>query len=326
MRTLKILLILFCPFFIKGQNLIPNYSFEDTTRRVTPLFLPANWYTATSEGVNYFTPLQNSTNPYWGAPQSILGYQQARTGSSYIGMLVYHLYTNRRNSKREYFQVQLKRALVQDSTYCLQLFMSLADSSHFASRNQFGVYFSNQSFFVNTDQYLPYTPQIIVSPLNYINDKVNWMEFNFSYKALGGEEYITLGNFNDTTHLDTIAVGGGDPSVISYLNTYYYIDDVWLSHCDSLPDSSIGIKENSLASSISVFPNPFQEFFTVEINNSIALSFRLFNLLGKDITNQIHLSNKGSAYHIQLSNIPRGIYFLQVSDGKERASFKLIKE
>jgi hypothetical protein len=41
MRILQIILLLFCPMISIGQNLVPNYSFEDTVAvKVTPLYLP----------------------------------------------------------------------------------------------------------------------------------------------------------------------------------------------------------------------------------------------------------------------------------------------
>ena len=139
-----IFLIKFC-VYAYTQNLIPNYSFEDTTTRVTPLFLPADWEAATLEGWNYYTPLQNQTYPYWGSPNNVNGYQQAKTGSAYVGINIYDLWSNSRSTLREYMQVQLKRPLVFDSTYCFQLYISLADSIHFASKNMLGVYFSQNA-------------------------------------------------------------------------------------------------------------------------------------------------------------------------------------
>lgn len=204
------------------------------------------------------------------------------------------------------------------------MFISLADSSHFASRGQLGVYFSANAVGANNTINLPYTPQVIVSPNNYINDKVNWVEYNMQYKALGGEEYITIGNFNDTTRLDTIYVGGGDSNNVDFLNTYYYIDDVWLSHCDSLPDSIIGIREQSLKRQLSVYPNPFQQDFLVRSKQNQNLHFGLYNSLGQQI--DFKLQKQGNNYLIQPKDIPKGIYWLKVSDGKEQTSFKLVKD
>jgi hypothetical protein len=105
MKYLKVILILFCPFFLNGQNLIPNASFEDTATRVTPLFLPADWIAPTNEGFNFMTPLHNSINPNWSAPFNAYGYQLARTGNSYIGIKLDDFYTSYRRLRKEYLQL-----------------------------------------------------------------------------------------------------------------------------------------------------------------------------------------------------------------------------
>ena len=90
------------------QNLIPNYSFEDTTTRVTPLFLPADWEAATLEGWNYYTPLQNQTYPYWGSPNNVNGYQQAKTGSAYQASLSFgtsHLIKKANTSSKKKIEI-----------------------------------------------------------------------------------------------------------------------------------------------------------------------------------------------------------------------------
>ncbi len=308
-----------------AQNLVPNYSFEDTARRVTPLFIPAEWINASNEGFNYFTPF-NSVNNNWTSPSNVLGYQQAKTGNAYIGILMYHLYTSYRIGTREYAQAKLSKPLIQDSTYCLQLFVSLGDSTRFASRNQLGVHFSNNAYSINTFQSLPYTPQIIVSPNNYIQDKINWIEFNFQYMAHGGEEYITLGNFNDTTYIDTLFVGGGDSTNINFLNTYYYIDDVWLSHCDSLPDTTIGLSEKEIRLGIDISPNPFKNQLNINAKSGNQIqSVELFNLSGQIVPFK-YLKIAGNEVIISTEQLSPGLYFLQLITEQGLLVRKLIKQ
>src|SRR5690606_11925117 len=93
------------------------------------------------------------------APDNFVGYQGARTGTAYAGIMLYHLWGNNSNPRREYMQVKLKRTLEFDSTYCFQLYISLADSMHFASKNMLGVYFSSNAVSGNHTEHLPYTPQ-----------------------------------------------------------------------------------------------------------------------------------------------------------------------
>ena len=321
MKTL--IFILFCPIILNGQNLIPNPSFEDTLPLVNQYYLARSWIFPTIQGPEYHTP-HNTTN--WTVPDNFTGSQNAKNGQSYMGIKMYSLYNKNATRIREYLQAKLIRPLQFDSTYCLRLYVSLADSVQFASRNQLSVYFSNTAVSANTNFHLPYTPQIIVSPNQFITDKTNWVEFNFQYQAMGGEEYITIGNFNDTTLLDTMYVSGGINQ--SYVSTYYYLDDLWLSHCDSV-DFGLGMLENSLQEELSVYPNPFQDEFVIHSKQNQKLNFRLFDALGKDITSDLsQLSTStslGVQFRFSVGDIPKGIYLLHIDDGKEITSIKLIK-
>lgn len=305
-----------------AQNFIPNYSFEDTTLRITPLYLPANWKAATNEGWNYYTPLQNNSEPDWGSPNNLNGFQEARTGSSYIGMELYSLFGSNPIPIREYLQVKLSKTLQFDSTYCFQIYLSLADSAQFASKGIIGVYFSANAISGNHTVNLPFTPQLLLSPNQYITDRKNWVKLDMEYKAMGGEEYITIGNFFDTTFIDTVFVpGGGDQFWME--TSYYYMDDVWLSHCDSIPDSLVGLPKNNSLKQMSVYPNPFQDIIQIDNKTNKELTIRLVNALGQDIP--IKSNYQGQQIRIVPGDIPKGLYWLLVDDGKFRESFKLIK-
>jgi len=309
--------------YANTQNLIPNYSFEDTATRVTPLFLPDKWGAPTNEGYNYYTPLQNQSDPDWGTPTNLAGYQQAKTGSAYVGINLYNLWSFQRNPRREYLQVKLKRTLEFDNTYCFQLYISMADTFKYASKNMLGVYFSSNVVSGNHTEHLPYTPQLIVSPNTYITDKVNWVKIDLKYKAMGGEEYITIGNFNDTNYIDTsfIPTNGNQ---FWQAASYYYIDDIWLSHCDSLPDSLSGIQEYHLKQALSVYPNPFVNNIVVESKQHQKLDFMLYNSLGQNV--KLQVQKQGKKYKLSTPQLPKGLYWLRVSDGKQEEVFKLIKD
>ena len=165
-----ILLLVFCALQIDAQNIIPNPSFEDTLKRTTPLYLAKDWSTPTNGSPDYITPYNSQT---WIAPNNFAGYQKSNSGLAYMGFIIYTNYTLFTTAKRrrEYIQTKLKETLQMDSTYCLQLFVSLADSFRYASRNQLGIYFSNSEVNANTNFELPYTPQIFVSPTKYISEK-----------------------------------------------------------------------------------------------------------------------------------------------------------
>ncbi len=278
LSILTFLLFIFGAGAIEAQNLLPNPSFEDTITRTTPLYLPLDWIAPTNEGFNYFTPLNNSISPTYGYPSNYPGYQLAKTGQAIIGIQIYDHYLQTRSPRREYLQAQLLDSLKKDSIYCFRVYLSFADSMHVASRGQLGVYFSSNSVGSNNIKPLPYTPQVKVNPNRFVNDRINWMEFNQQYQAMGGEQYITIGNFFDTTSLDTQFVAGGGNQI--WMNkTFYYLDDVWLGNCDSLPPS-VGLGEEEVEVALQLFPNPSNGELKIETKENVA-EIAVYSLQGK---------------------------------------------
>jgi len=186
-----------------------------------------------------------------------------------------------------------------------------------------GVYFSSNAVSANHTEHLPYTPQLVVSPNTYITDKVNWVKIDLQYQAQGGEEYITIGNFNDTNYIDTTFVPGGG-NAFWMQASYYYLDDIWLSHCDSLPESLVsGLNEPFLSQMFKVYPNPFVSEITIESKGKENLQFMLYNSLGQVV--EVQVQQRGHRQQISTGNLPKGIYWLRVSDGKREETFKLVK-
>lgn len=321
MKCATILLFLLSAFLGYSQNLIPNPSFEDTLRTSANSYSAKNWISPTQGSPDYLSPFNLMVDS---APQNNIGYQVAKSGIAYRGINIYSLYRNINTKRfREYIQSKFKSPMIQDTTYCLQFFLNLADSCRFASRNQFGVYLSNNRISSTTRYELQFTPQIIVSPSLYITDKQNWLQFDFKYKANGGEEYITLGNFNDTLGLDTIHVGGGiDPQ---FQNTYYYIDDVYLGSCDNLPYvSTVGVWQNKLSKkNINLYPNPFTNEFYMEVSQTEGFSFQLYNGIGQKV--ELKVQREANRYIFSVGNLPIGLYYLRTTSTDEQTTIKLLK-
>ena len=325
-----IIFLIFCPFILKGQNIIPNPSFEDTLKKTTPLYVPKNWITPSNGSPDLLT-IYNNGNNNRGVPNNNFGVQKPHTGIAYAGLIIYTLAQNNDSKRfREYLQNKFIKALVKDSIYCLQLYVSLADSFPFASKNKLGVYFSQNQISSDDFFYLPYTPQIMVSPDTFITEKQKWVEYNFEYKATGGEQYITIGNFTDSTEVDTLFVEGGSKD-LGYKGTYYYIDDVYLGHCDSLPlDTNVGLREAILEQQISVYPNPTKEQLFIKYDGNERLQIQLYNLVGQSVVTlsgvEMRQQQNGKQLQLSVGHLPKGIYLLKIIAGKERISRKIIKE
>ena len=318
-RRLLFLSFLFLGLSLNAQNLVPNPSFEDTTVQRFSNYRPNLWVSPNNGSPDYFSPLNDSTLRFpTSAPNSFYGYQFAKDGIAYMG-----LWINSINNvfHREYIQTKLDSSLKKDSTYCLQLFVSLADSMHYSSRNQLGVFFSRNAVSLNSHTAMPYTPQLIVSPNNYIDDKTNWMQFDLTYTANGKKDYITIGNFNDTSSVDTSYVGSGGVHS-DHFTTYYFIDNLYLGDCDSVPKQSTGLINLEKAAQPRIYPNPTNG--TLQITSEEALKeLMVFDVQGRLVQRKQLLSKGDQALSIEGQP---GLYFLQIwTHNGNRYTEKVIK-
>jgi hypothetical protein len=99
----------------------------------------------------------------------------------------------------------------------------------YLSINKIGAYFSNAQLFESINSNLLVKPQILSDTSIFYADSVNWMKINGIYIANGGEEYLTIGNFYDNKHTDTLhLVKSNILPIGAIVHFYYYIDDVSL--------------------------------------------------------------------------------------------------
>jgi len=189
------LLFCFCCFGKSGAqvNLVPNPSFEIIT--VCPYWGGAlyggtapPWNSPSAGSPDLFSTCDTTANggvPFFNGH----GYQQPHTGENIGGGALY--WTDVPEFK-EYLQVQLINPLVAGRTYCASFYVNLANYSVFATSN-IAMYFSDTNTYIPTYNYLNFTPQI-TSP-TIVSDTANWTLITSQYTALGGEQYIMLGNF-----------------------------------------------------------------------------------------------------------------------------------
>ena len=163
-----------------------NPSFEDTIpcNQVSypPSFSCYPWFWATGGSVDYFSEV----NQCWAysAPQSIFGFQYARTGVAYCGLGVYENLPQFYNY-REYLGGILLDTLRSGHTYCVSVYVTNGSKSKYFTSN-IGVYFSIDSVFdQSTALNLPHIPQII-NTNGIIYDTLNWTQISGTYVAGGG--------------------------------------------------------------------------------------------------------------------------------------------
>lgn len=201
-------------------NLVPNPSFESITSCPTSfgqLALAAPWdvpNTGTSDCMNACAPV---VFPSVNVPNNQQGFQNARTGVGYAGLIPYSTSPD----YREYLQAPLTSPLTPGTPYLVKFYVSLADQSLLAI-DRLGAYLSVGPVGpVPNYAALPFTPQV-ESPQNVaLNDATNWTLVSAVYVAAGGEDHIVIGNFHDDASTATTPGPGTWPG-----GSYYYVDDV----------------------------------------------------------------------------------------------------
>ena len=227
--------VLFCLLLFENgiaqQSLVPNGSFENYIVCPSKLnsYQPPPWYPCTSYSLNYSNAC--SSDIYTSVPYNYYGgpsFQFAHTGFAYAS---YDCMNGIGANTRTYLQVKLIDSLRKNRLYYGEYYVNMPNTIKLACNNV-GMFFSQTAVYVDTNTH-PYGV-LIVNPqiLNYgnpiIGDTLNWIKVSGVFKAQGGEQYLTLGNFkydNQTNYTSIQSTG--------FVKSAYYIDDVSVIPLDS---------------------------------------------------------------------------------------------
>lgn len=230
-NLVQILILVLFPFVGETQNLITNPSFEiidSCYGGVSPIGFDVFEWTgcdgwscpiASSSDLWCENGVFSSANP----PDIVgLGYQQPRTGENMAGIL--------ENggviiSYREFVQNELVQPLDGNMLYRLSFYHSPLKVD--CSINQLGALALTNKMDNNSDLDLSHLTPNGVSDINqFIGDTSAWNYCEIIFKANGGEKFIVIGNFQDSTNAtyaepcDTSFWNG-----LSYAGNYFFLDD-----------------------------------------------------------------------------------------------------
>ncbi len=183
-------------------------------------------------------------------PENYRGYQYARTGVAYAGLILTQDVINGIPglTYAEYIQVRLIEKLKANKFYKITFYSSLDDSG-FRCVNSIGALFTKFPLDVQNDQRIIEQPQF-QSHIDFFYCDTNiWYENTGYFLANGDEEYLTIGVFREFPELKSKGADGQD--TISN-GVYWYIDDVSLVETD-MQLSNVFTPNNDLTNDIYSF-------------------------------------------------------------------------
>lgn len=284
-------------FPIKAQpNLVPNGGFETLTtcpNSQGQLSYASPWMPLANTPDLYNTCV--TTGPCT-VPQNWTGWQMPHSGNGYAGLAGF-AYTFGSNA-RDYIEVQLLDTLIGGKNYCVEFYASLADSSYWKI-NRLGLCFTKVALAQSCCDTISAPPQIKFDTTILFQDTTNWVRISGTYLALGGEHFITIGNFYADNQTDTL--GNQGPNQWAY----FYIDDVSVIDC-----GWSGIDSHFL-SIFNLSPNPSNGNFQLKGNFPSNSQLHIYNLIGEEIIQPIELPQGNQTVPVEL-NLAEGIYFYRI--------------
>ena len=299
-----------CSFFIltsissNAQELVPNGSFEEfyhCPTRLDQLDSVKYWRRANDASTDYFNTCGSNDA---GAPFTYCGYKNPRTGNAFAVIVQFYYGGMPSGSFPEYLEVPLSNPLVTNNCYDFEMYVSVGNRYGLIASN-IGVYFSDTFLHKAGNFYIPLSPHINNAKGNY-PDTSHWLRVGGKYRAHGGEKYLTIGNFESPSLVDTINMNWA-----LYNTSYIFVDDVSLKKiADPCP---LDVKHVSTKTTIKVSPNPFAGDLLVRSSDSSPYRFILYEITGRALLEQ----NFIGSVSIKTEALPLGMYYFSVMSAGE---------
>ena len=96
--------------------------------------------------------------------------------------------------------------------------------------------------------------------------------------------------------------------------------DVIYTSSQMYSEFHVGITDNQLKDQLSLYPNPATSFVNINLPKNSEL--RIINMTGQEV---MYRRNTSVSERIELSNLSKGVYFIQVSNNDNLATIRLLK-
>lgn len=301
-------------FAIAQVNLVPNPSFEDTITcpDAGSQVSRARYWHAIENSPDYFH--ECCIYPAFSIPDNIVGHQYPATGNAYVGLYDYSTVI----FYREIIGAYLTSPMIIGVKYFVTLKASLAWNLFYSvntATNKLGILFS-------TVDYLSMPPPINnyaqVFSDSIINDSIGWTTIRGSFIADSAYIFLSIGNFFDDSHTDTIHLGQWNA-----YEAYYYIDDVCVSTDSLYCETWTKVEEQTSKEKILIYPNPTDREITIRNIPFGCRKIDVYDIQGRLI--KAITTDRNSRLIIDISSLAEGIYSLVLKKENSIQVEKFIK-
>jgi hypothetical protein len=234
MKQIIIILNIFLLSHCFGQNLIGNFSFEDTVNcPLGDVSESVGWINTSEWSPDFFHDC--AQGEYNWVPSNIAGHQIASTGKGYCGFATYYPQIL---NYRETIGRNLPNPMIVGTQYYFSMKVNLAINPVYGNTlgtNNLGVLFSTVQF--NQFSPAPINNFAHIFSSQIINDSTNWIIISGSIIADAAYTFLSIGNFFDDINTETLEVTSSPETKWSY----YYIDDVCLSSSPTTCEMALGL-------------------------------------------------------------------------------------
>ncbi len=107
-------------------------------------------------------------------------------------------------------------------------------------------------------------------------------------------------------------------------------NNIYLDNINIFPESELNTKELNISNKLSVYPNPTTNNATISYysTNNTEASIVVYNMIGEKVQTVYNGSivQGENLFTVNMSDLPKGVYFVNIKDAKGTKTVKLIKE
>jgi gliding motility-associated-like protein len=303
LRIKVVIAILFIKVLpLSGQNLVFNGSAEIIDTCWFPfksLRIASGWFEPNNSSPELFNNC--SIIPFFQVPSNRSGFQYAKQGNGYFGIGLASSLDNSITAN-EYISTTLKRPLKEKYTYCVSFYVALAQWPTNCAFDRMGALITKEIPTYPFEDRILESPQIESPAGVTLTDTLNWTLVQDSFVAQGGEQYLTIGQFNAFSDL-TLETFGGNPT---FYETYYYIDSIVVLEC--APPDGLFLE----------IPNVFtpngdgqNDGFTATLENVATVQIHIYNRWGGEVFTSQDPNFRWNGTH-NGEDLAEGVYFVVI--------------